>query len=163
MATLIKPNDAAWLYVERNEMPAHIGCLAIFSLPENAPEDYLLQMAARFRSTRIFAPPFNYRLRRGLLHTLLPSWEELEPDQIDLDYHFRHSALPRPGGERELGTLISRLHSYRLDRRRPLWEVHLIEGLENNRFALYTKMQSTLDKKGSQDKTYLKLQKQLSD
>lgn len=140
MATLIKPNDAAWLYVEKNEMPVHIGCLAIFSLPPDAPEDYLLQMAARFRSTRIFAPPFNYRLRRGLLHTLLPSWEELAPEQIDLDYHFRHSALPRPGGERELGTLVSRLHSYRLDRRRPLWEVHLIEGLEHGRFALYTKM-----------------------
>ncbi|HSW14442.1 MAG TPA: wax ester/triacylglycerol synthase family O-acyltransferase [Solimonas sp.] len=140
MAQFLKPNDAAWLYLERAEMPVHIGCLLIFSLPPDAPSDYLLQMAARFRATRIFAPPFNYRLQRGPLRKLLPAWEELTPDQIDLDYHFRHSALPQPGGERELGTLISRLHSYPLDRRRPLWEVHLIEGLENRRFALYTKL-----------------------
>jgi len=140
MSILIKPNDAAWLFMEQREMPTHIGCLAIFSLPPDAPSDYLLQMAARFRATRIFAPPFNYRLQRGALRKLLPAWEELSPDRIDLDYHFRHSALPQPGGERELGTLISRLHSYPLDRRRPLWEVHLIEGLENRRFALYTKL-----------------------
>lgn len=140
MSILIKPNDAAWLFMEQREMPTHIGCLAIFSLPPDAPGDYLLQMAARFRATRIFAPPFNYRLQRGALRKLLPAWEELSPEQIDLDYHFRHSALPQPGGERELGTLISRLHSYPLDRRRPLWEVHLIEGLENRRFALYTKL-----------------------
>ncbi|AXQ28271.1 wax ester/triacylglycerol synthase family O-acyltransferase [Solimonas sp. K1W22B-7] len=140
MATLIKPNDAAWLYMEKSEMPTHIGCLAIFSLPPDAPSDFLLQLAARFRATRIFAPPFNYRLQRGALRRVLPAWEELTAEQIDLDYHFRHSALPQPGGERELGTLVSRLHSYPLDRRRPLWEVHLIEGLENRRFALYTKM-----------------------
>jgi len=140
LTIFLKPNDAAWLFLEKREMPTHIGCLAIFSLPPDAPSDYLLQMAARFRATRIFAPPFNYRLQRGALRKLLPAWEELTADQIDLDYHFRHSALPQPGGERELGTLVSRLHSYPLDRRRPLWEVHLIEGLENRRFALYTKL-----------------------
>mgnify|MGYP000330193862 CR=1 FL=1 len=55
-----------------------------------------------------------------------------EPDDdIDLDYHVRHSALPKPGGERELGVLVSRLHSNRMDFKRPLWECHVIEGLEN--------------------------------
>jgi diacylglycerol O-acyltransferase / wax synthase len=56
-----------------------------------------------------------------------------------MDYHLRHSALPYPGGERELGKLVARLHSHPLDLSRPLWECHLIEGLENRRFALYFK------------------------
>jgi WS/DGAT/MGAT family acyltransferase len=63
---------------------------------------------------------------------------------VDLDYHVRHSALPHPGGQRELGILVSRLHSHQLDLHRPLWEVHLIEGLEGNRFALYSKMHHSL-------------------
>ncbi|MGH3434475.1 MAG: wax ester/triacylglycerol synthase family O-acyltransferase, partial [Thermocrispum sp.] len=56
------------------------------------------------------------------------------------DYHLRHSALPQPGGERELGILISRLHSRPLDRNYPLWEVHVVEGLAGGRFALYAKV-----------------------
>lgn len=63
---------------------------------------------------------------------------------MDLDYHFRHSALPSPGGDRALGVLISRLHSRPLDPTRPLWEVHLIEGLENDRFALFVKAHHAL-------------------
>jgi hypothetical protein len=68
----------------------------------------------------------------------MPSWEVLE--DVDLDYHVRHSALPGPGGERELGMLVSRLHSTRMDLSRPLWEYHLIEGLADHRFAVYTKL-----------------------
>ncbi|MGB1222209.1 MAG: wax ester/triacylglycerol synthase family O-acyltransferase, partial [Alcanivoracaceae bacterium] len=71
-----------------------------------------------------------------------PAWR-INQD-VDLDYHVRHSALPRPGGERELGVLVSRLHSNPLDFSRPLWESHIIEGLENNRFALYTKMHHSM-------------------
>jgi WS/DGAT/MGAT family acyltransferase len=67
-----------------------------------------------------------------------------EDRHIDLDYHVRHSALPAPGGERELGELVSRLHGQTLDRSRPLWTCHVIEGLEGNRFALYTKIHHAL-------------------
>jgi diacylglycerol O-acyltransferase len=67
-----------------------------------------------------------------------------EDHDVDLDYHVRHSALPYPGGQRELGILVSRLHSHQLDLHRPLWEVHLIEGLEGNRFAIYLKMHHSL-------------------
>ncbi len=67
-----------------------------------------------------------------------------EDRDIDLDYHVRHSALPHPGGQRELGVLVSRLHSHQLDLHRPLWEVHMIEGLEGNRFAMYMKMHHSL-------------------
>ena len=49
-----------------------------------------------------------------------------------------------PGGERELGVLVSRLHSNQLDFRRPPWEMHVIEGLSGNRFAIYTKIHHSL-------------------
>jgi WS/DGAT/MGAT family acyltransferase len=68
----------------------------------------------------------------------------VEDQDIDMDYHFRHSALPKPGGERELGILVSRLHSHQLDLTRPPWECHIIEGLENDRVALYVKMHHSL-------------------
>ncbi len=61
-------------------------------------------------------------------------------DDVDLDYHVRRSALPTPGRVRELLELTSRLHGTLLDRHRPLWEMHLIEGLNDGRFAIYTKM-----------------------
>jgi WS/DGAT/MGAT family acyltransferase len=133
---LIKPNDAAWLLVEKPEQPVHVACLAICSKPEGAPRGYLRDWVDRWRECRHFAPPFNYRYRPGIV----PMWEVLDDADIDLEYHLRHSALPEPGGERELGVLVSRLHSHRLDRRRPLWECHVIEGLEHGRFALYVKM-----------------------
>jgi len=141
MATrMLKPTDAAWIFIEKREKPVHVASLAIFSLPEGASATYLQDLVNEWRARPSFATPFNLRLRPGAVASLLPAWQELSPEEIDLDYHFRHSALPKPGGERELGVLISRLHSHPLDRTRPLWECHIIEGLENNRFALYTKV-----------------------
>ena len=61
-------------------------------------------------------------------------------DNIDLEYHTRHYALPAPGTMQQLTTLVSRFHSTLLDRNRPLWELSIIEGLENNRFAIYFKV-----------------------
>lgn len=140
MARKIKlnPLDAAWLMVESTETPMHVGSLTIFSLPANAADGFLKNLVAAMREHRNFAAPFNLRLANPKLKGLVPAW--VEDHKIDLDYHLRHSALPAPGGERELGVLISRLHSHPLDFNRPLWEVHFIEGLENNRFALYMKM-----------------------
>lgn len=140
MATTFKlnPLDASWLMVESNKTPMHVGSLTIFSLPPKAPESFLKDLVAMLREHRNFAAPFNFKLANPKLKGLVPAW--VEDHNIDLDYHLRHSALPLPGGERELGVLISRLHSHQLDFNRPLWEFHLIEGLENDRFALYVKM-----------------------
>jgi diacylglycerol O-acyltransferase len=134
----LNPLDAAWLMVESTDTPMHVGSLTIFSLPKNASPDFLRDTVASLKQHRNFAPPFNLKLVSPKLKGVLPAW--IEDHKIDLDYHFRHSALPAPGGERELGVLISRLHSHPLDFNRPLWECHLIEGLEHNRFALYVKM-----------------------
>ena len=64
--------------------------------------------------------------------------------QLDLEYHLRRSALPSPGRVRELLELTSRLHGTLLDRHRPLWESHLVEGLNDGRFAVYTKIHHAL-------------------
>ncbi|MBY8964253.1 wax ester/triacylglycerol synthase family O-acyltransferase [Algiphilus sp. NNCM1] len=138
----LKPMDAAWLYVDTANTPMHVAGLQIFSLPEDAPEDFLRNLSEEARASRSFAPPWNLRLKPSPLRGVLPAWER--DDDLDIDYHFRHSALPAPGGERELGVLISRLHSHPMDVSRPLWECHLIEGLEGGRFALYTKMHHAL-------------------
>jgi WS/DGAT/MGAT family acyltransferase len=116
--------------------------MAIFSAPADAKPGFLQDILAELRKSNTFAPPFNYVLSSPKLRTLTPKWEIAE--HVDLEYHLRHSALPAPGGERELGTLISRLHSNPLDFHRPLWEAHIIEGLSGNRFAMYTKMHHSL-------------------
>lgn len=65
-------------------------------------------------------------------------WDE--DQQFDLDHHFRHIALPKPGRIRELLTYISQEHSALIDRAKPLWTCHIIEGIEGNRFAMYFKI-----------------------
>ncbi|MDO9410197.1 wax ester/triacylglycerol synthase family O-acyltransferase [Patulibacter sp.] len=132
---LLKPADAVWLLNERRDTPAHVGGLMQCSKPEGAPASFVTDLVRGWRRQATFRSPFNLRPRI----VPLPAWEELRDDEIDLDYHLRHSALPRPGGERELGVLISRLHSHPLDRHRPLWECHVIEGLADDRFAVYWK------------------------
>jgi diacylglycerol O-acyltransferase / wax synthase len=139
----ISPTDAAWLLLESRETPMHVGGLLEFTRPRDAPADYLSQELARMRAIRTLPEPWNLKpLEVPLLGARLPLFQTVR--DIDLDHHVRHSALPAPGGQRELGILISRLHSHQLELHRPLWELHLIEGLENDRFALYLKIHHSL-------------------
>jgi WS/DGAT/MGAT family acyltransferase len=133
---ILKINDAAWLFAESRRTPMHVGMLATFSLPDDADECYLEDLINHWRTVRTFAAPFNYVLQGAGL----PRWKELPDHRIDVDYHLRHSAVPSPGGERALGVLVSRLHSQRLDRRYPLWECHVIEGVEEGKWSIYMKV-----------------------
>ncbi len=133
---VLKINDAAWLFAESRRTPMHVGMLATFSKPEDADDCYLEDMVNDWRQVRTFAAPFNYLLQRPGP----PRWKEIPDDRIDVDYHLRHSAVPSPGGERALGILVSRLHSQRLDRRYPMWECHVIEGVEEGRWSIYMKV-----------------------
>ena len=127
--------DLSFVLMETRQTPMHVAGLQTFVPPPDAPRDFAKRVYEYLRSFPVTAPPFNYRLRGvGLAHPM-PSFEEVA--QVDLDYHLRHSALPYPGGERELGVLVSRLHSNPMDMDRPLWEIHLIEGLQGGRIALY--------------------------
>ena len=128
--------DAGFLLAERRETPMHVGGVNLFTLPDGADEHKFLDgLAGVLRNADSFRKPFGeYVVSKptGLF------WET--DDNMDLDYHIRQSALPKPGRYRELFALASRLHSVLLDRNRPLWEIHLIEGLQNRQFAVYNKM-----------------------
>ena len=123
-------------------MPMHVGGLQLFEKPEGAPRDYARRLYEQMSQVDEIAPLFLKRPTRGI--TTAGQWAWTQDDNFDLEYHFRHSALPKPGRIRELLDLCSRLHSTRLARERPLWEAHLIEGLRDGRVALYTKMHHSL-------------------
>jgi diacylglycerol O-acyltransferase / wax synthase len=95
-----------------------------------------------FREHQQFAPPWNRRLQFPFNKNPVHAW--VEDEDIDLEYHVRHAALPWPGGERELGELVGRLHSTAVDLSRAPWECTIIEGLSEQRFALYIKMHHSL-------------------
>ncbi len=132
--------DAGFLLAEAREMPMHVGGVQLYTLPDGAHEhEFLHELAANLRHVDKMLPPFGDRLKLGPLGVAGPAYWEPDP-ALDMDYHIRHSALPKPGRYRELFTLVSRLHGTLLDRHRPLWEMHLIEGLQKRQFAVYTKM-----------------------
>lgn len=136
MKRYLGPQDAAFLRMESKRTPMHVGALLVFQLPEGAPPDFLRKLLRRMREQPFMPAPFDHRLSQTRLGRLVPHWE---PVECDMDYHIRHSALPYPGGERELGAAVERFHSRPLDLTRPVWEATLIEGLENRRFAFYFK------------------------
>lgn len=136
------PLQAGWLALEGKSTPMHLGALLYFKPPRGREDDFAAELVKDWLGCDQAVVPWNQRLAPGLPRGLRPRWQA-DPG-FDPDYHFRHSALPAPGGERELGGLVSRLHSHPLDLSRPPWEVHLIEGLDGGRFALYLKLHAAL-------------------
>jgi len=131
--------DNAFLLAETRETPMHVGGINLFTLPDGVNEQvFMNQLAENLRSAQEFQSPFGDKLKMGRLGAMGPSYWERD-DNLDIDYHIRHSALPKPGRYRELFALVSRLHGTLLDRNRPLWETHLIEGLQDRQFAVYSK------------------------
>ena len=135
---LMSPTDSIFLLPETRDQPMHVGSLQLLRKPEAASADFLPELFQRLLAVDEVAPMFRRRAHRSV--TTLGQWAWQQDRDIDLEHHVRHSALPRPGRVRELLALASRLHSTLLDRQRPLWELHLIEGLDDDRFAIYTKV-----------------------
>ena len=133
--------DAAWLLMESRERPMHVGGLQLFDRPADAPEDWLQQVVHRAMEHDAPRPPFDQVLKRpyGRLGTF-----GFEADDVEIAYHVRHLALPAPGRIRELLSFCSNVHSHTLDRHRPLWEMYLIEGIEDDKVALFTKVHHSL-------------------
>jgi WS/DGAT/MGAT family acyltransferase len=135
-------SEFAWTALESRNRPMHVATLLIYALPEGANDAYLTDLVSSLRDSTEFVDPFNKKFVAPSFLRPYPTW--VRDYDLDMEYHVRHLALPAPGGERELGALIARLHSNPLDFKRPLWEYHIIEGLENNRFAIYFKMHHAL-------------------
>lgn len=134
--------DSTFLRIETADTPMHVGALMTFRIPEGAGPGFVAGVVSRFRAPVPLRRPFNQMLHKGKAGGLAPSSVTVET--LDMGYHVRHTALPAPGGERELGELISHLHSTRLDPTRPLWTCHVIEGLDGDRFAVYVKIHHSL-------------------
>lgn len=139
---LLTALDTGFLRLESPETPMHVGALEIFLPPPEEEATFARDVAKAFSRRPRAKPPFSLRLADTPWRSLLPAWEET--GRIDLDYHLRRWALPSPGGRRELDDLVSYLHTERLDRSRPLWQMHLIEGLPGGRLAIYTKVHHAL-------------------
>jgi diacylglycerol O-acyltransferase len=135
--------DTIFLAGESRESMMHVGGLLLFTPPTDAPPDFLRKLMDEFRQGTSVFSPWNLKLRAPEFLTS-PRQAWIEDDDFDIDYHVRRSALPTPGDERELGILVSRLHSVQMDFHRPLWEFHIIEGLSGGRFALYFKVHHSL-------------------
>lgn len=142
VALPVDPTSAAFLLAENRSMPMHVGGLQLFEKPEGAPRDYVRTVFEAMLNVTDIAPLFIKHPVRRL--TTGGAWAWTEDTQFDIEHHVRHSALPKPGRVRELLELCGRLHGTRLARERPLWEIHLIEGLRDGRMAMYTKTHHAL-------------------
>lgn len=130
--------DASFLHFETPETPMHVGSLMLLELPQGYQGDFYEDAKAMIGKRLHLATALNRKLAPMPFELAEPVW--IEDDDIDLDYHIRSSTLRRPGTPAQLEMLIARLHASLLDRSRPLWEIYIIEGLEDGRVALYTKV-----------------------
>ena len=130
--------DATFLYMETPSSPMHVASLFVLD-PSTAPGGFSFDRLRELYEQRLdLAPPFRRRLVEvpfGLHH---PVWIE-DPD-FDLAFHMRHIAVPQPGTMTELTELVGHLVAIPLDRSHPLWEVWLIDGLEDGRVAVLSKV-----------------------
>jgi diacylglycerol O-acyltransferase / wax synthase len=135
MADRLSPLDVSFLYLERPNTPMHVGGLAIFQQPKDGFDYDTLAHLIEARMSLV--PRYRQKIKSVPGHLASPVWVD-DPD-FDLSYHLRRSALPRPGSEDQLRELTARVQSRPLDRRRPLWEMYLVEGVADDRFAIITK------------------------
>jgi len=129
--------DAFFLYSERPTWPMHIGCLAIVD-PSEAPAFGYDRLRSLLAERIAAVPEFTMKVKEvplGLGHPIL-----VDDPAFEIDRHVHRVAVPSPGGRRELSEVVGDLVSVRLDRRRPLWELWVIEGLQGGRVALLTKV-----------------------
>ena len=132
----LNPLDA--VFVDAEDADRHtsmaIASIAVFEGPAPSQEEVLAYLAGRLP----LVPRYRQKLRTVPLRLGRPVWVD-DPD-FDLGYHVRRTALPAPGGDRELAELMARVMSQRLDRDRPLWEYWLAEGLPEGRWAFISKV-----------------------
>ena len=125
--------DAGFLHQEDGGAHMHIGGLGVFAGPVPSGEEFRDHIASRLP----LVPRYRQKLAEMPFGTGRPLW--VEDPQFRVGYHVRHTALPSPGSDQQLLTLASRILSQRLDRTKPLWEMWLVEGLSDGRWAIIAK------------------------
>ncbi len=134
------PVDSGFLMIESREHPMHVGGLQLFTVPDGESPEWVrdqLTVAEDQVSPR-------FRLKPKDPVGLLGNFRWSVDQHLDLDHHIRRSAVPGPHRLRELFELASRWQGSLLDRHRPLWEVHIVEGLADGRVAVFSKIHHAL-------------------
>ena len=142
--------DATFLYLETPAMPMHVGALHVFELPENYKGRFVRDMRRHIEQRLPVAPVLRRKLWWMPLNLANPAWVDADPD---LDKHIVEIKLPKLGksagkagaGIADLEAQVGRLHPVLLDRKRPLWKMHVFEGLApgpngRKRVGLYTQL-----------------------
>jgi diacylglycerol O-acyltransferase / wax synthase len=130
--------DASFLHQEGPTSHMHVGGLSVVEGPPPDMDEFLEGIRSRLH----LVPRYRHKLAHTALDSGRPVW--VDDPNFNLEYHVRHTALPAPGGTAELLRLVARIFSQGLDRSKPLWELWLVEGLEDNRFALISKSHHAL-------------------
>jgi diacylglycerol O-acyltransferase / wax synthase len=126
--------DSSFLHVENDVTPMHIGGVSLFEGPPPAFTDLKEMVAGKLG----LVPRYRQKVRFVPLGAGTPAW--VADPHFSLDYHVRHTAVPRPGSEEQLRQMAARIFSQHLDRNKPLWELWSIEGLRDGRWALLSKV-----------------------
>lgn len=149
--------DAGFLHLESPETPMHVGGLSILELPPEYSGDFMEDVRNHIQDRMHMAPIFQRKLINMPFDIANPIW--VMDESIDIDYHIRHVIVPPPATRNTVDKLVARLHSSLLDRSRPLWEMHVLDGLpvpadvaKGTRYVgLYSKMHhAALDGMGGQ-------------
>jgi WS/DGAT/MGAT family acyltransferase len=122
--------DSSFLHMERAGAHMHVASVILFEGPAPSHEEFRDHIESRLH----LVPRFRQKLRFVPFEQGRPVW--VDDPHLNLDYHVRQTALPAPGSEEQLRNLAARIFSQQLDRSKPLWELWLVEGLEEGRFAL---------------------------
>ncbi|HET6507646.1 MAG TPA: wax ester/triacylglycerol synthase family O-acyltransferase [Baekduia sp.] len=130
--------DASFLAQEGPSSHMHIGGIVICDGPAPGYEEMLDHIRTRLH----LVPRYRQRLAQPPLETGRPLW--VDDPTFNLEYHVRQTALPAPGSEDQLMRLVARIMSQQLDRSKPLWEMWIVEGLQEGGFALITKTHHAL-------------------
>lgn len=136
--------DASFLYMETGRSWGHVSGLAVFRRPDVADWSPYDALTARLAAILPHLAPLRRRLVEVPLQLDHPYW--VEDPEFDLEFHVRDTAVPPPGTDEKLASLVARLIARPLDRSHPLWEAYVIEGLSEDRFAVLTKLHhATID------------------
>ncbi len=130
--------DASFLYMETPETPMHVAGLHIYEPPADFSGSFFDHFKEFFLSRMHLAPIFEKKLARTVFELDHPGWVDV--DELDLDYHLRRVTLPAPGSFAQLENLVGDLHSVPLDRTQPLWQIVVIDGLDDGNVAIYSKV-----------------------
>jgi WS/DGAT/MGAT family acyltransferase len=130
--------DASFLAQEKQASHMHVGALVVFEGPPPTREEFRAHMESRLQ----LVPRYRQKLAFPPLEAGRPFW--IDDPNFNVDYHVRHTALPKPGTQEQLRELAGRIFSQRLDRSKPLWEVWIVHGLDDGGFALISKTHHAL-------------------